>query len=436
MAPLEPLAGTAELAPSSSTSAPVVVPRQRSLSVSSHAAQTNLSASFTSSVGTISSSPSSSTGIHALTARLGFGGVARRTLGITLLLVTVFLWTASNFLASYIFSDHTYDKPFFVVYINTSVFALSLVPMLVRFVAREGTAGVRREMRALLVWNHGSIKAGRSTVDGRAGLGRASAAAGRQGSNNKSSSAADEEQHGLLAGRADDDFDEFDSLDEAEDQREASISTSTGAASGAFEFDDSDAGGGGGGGTGNPPAKLSLRETAALSLEFCGLWFCANYFASACLEYTSVGSVTILTSTSSVWTLVFCAAMRVDTFTMRKLVGVLASLAGVVLISTVDLSGASDEDRGTFPHKSTASIAVGDGMAFFSAIVYGLYVTVMKRRVGDEERVDMPLFFGLVGLFNLVLLWPGFLLLHWTRIEPFSWPPTGKVWAIIVVSLF
>lgn len=304
--------------------------------------------------------------------------------------------------------------------------------MLVRFVAREGMVGVRREMRALLVWNHGSTKAGRSTIDGRAGLGRASAAAGRQGGNKPSTTtnAADEEQHGLLAGRADDDddFDEFDSLDEAEDQREASISTSPGAASGAFELDDSDAG--------NPPAaKLSLRETAALSLEFCGLWFCANYFASACLEYTSVGSVTILTSTSSVWTLVFCAAMRVDTFTMRKLVGVLASLAGVVLISTVDLSGASDEDRGTFPHKSTASIAVGDGMAFFSAIVYGLYVTVMKRRVGDEERVDMPLFFGLVGLFNLVLLWPGFLLLNWTQFEPFSWPPTGKVWAIIVVSL-
>lgn len=31
---------------------------------------------------------------------IGLGGVARRTLGICLLLVTVFLWTSSNFLAS------------------------------------------------------------------------------------------------------------------------------------------------------------------------------------------------------------------------------------------------------------------------------------------------------------------------------------------------
>ncbi|KAJ4389617.1 hypothetical protein N0V93_007088 [Gnomoniopsis smithogilvyi] len=397
MAPLEPLAGTAELAP---TSAPG--PRQRSLSVSSHTAQTHLSASLTSLRSTAPSSAASSpaSGIHALTARLGIGGVARRTLGIALLLVTVFLWTASNFLASYIFSDHTYDKPFFVVYINTSVFALSLVPMLVRFVAREGVVGIKRELRAFV--RNDRSKA--SIAGERAGgLGR-SLVGGRQ----SKKTPTDEEHHGLLAESGEEDG--FDSLDEAEEQAERGSSSG-----GTFELDDTPDPDG----APLPPAKLSLRETAVLSLEFCGLWFCANYFASACLEYTSVGSVTILTSTSSVWTL---------------LVGVLASLAGVVLISTVDLSGASDEDRGTFPHKSTASIAVGDGMAFFSAIVYGLYVTVMKRRVGDEERVDMPLFFGLVGLFNLVLLWPGFLLLHWTQIEPFSWPPTGKVWAIIVLN--
>ena len=198
--------------------------------------------------------------------------------------------------------------------------------------------------------------------------------------------------------------------------------------------------------------KLSFRETAVLSLEFCMLWFVANYFASACLEYTSVASVTILTSTSSVWTLIFCALFRVEAFSLRKLIGVLASLAGVVLISTVDLSGESDENRGSFPHKTTAQIAIGDSMAFISAVVYGMYVTVMKRRVGDEEKVNMQLFFGLVGVFNLVLLWPLFFILHWTNIEPvsdvpgqlmndeiltpiqFQMPPSGKVWTVIIVS--
>lgn len=201
--------------------------------------------------------------------------------------------------------------------------------------------------------------------------------------------------------------------------------------------------------------KLGFQETAVLSLEFCMLWFLANYFASACLEYTSVASVTILTSTSSVWTLIFCALFRVESFTIRKLIGVMASLVGIVLISTVDLTGGSDENRGSFPHKTPGQIAIGDSMAFLSAVIYGMYVTVMKRRVGNEDKVDMQLFFGLVGVFNLVFLWPLFFILHWTGLEPvcpashkparvpelfltcrqFEMPPTGQVWVIIIVCL-
>ncbi|KAG4220856.1 hypothetical protein PC116_g30665, partial [Phytophthora cactorum] len=112
--------------------------------------------------------------------------------------------------------------------------------------------------------------------------------------------------------------------------------------------------------------KLSFLETARYSLEFCMIWFLGNYFASACLEYTSVASVTILTSTSSVWTLIFCAVMRIEPFSMRKLIGVMASLAGIILISTVDLSGKdNDDNRGNFPHKSQQQIAIGDAMAIF-----------------------------------------------------------------------
>lgn len=406
MAPLEPLAASAELCPEPEEM------RRRSLSSGP------LSSSITSLRASGTKGSRGGAGGGGLLASLGLGGFARRTLGITLLLVTVFLWTASNFLASYIFSDHTYDKPFFVVYINTSVFAISLIPLFVRYYRRHGMQGVRAELVELWVNEKGreyKQGGGNKRARGNSLLGQPTIL-----------KTSDDEEHGLLSGRTEDEDDEDDL-----DDREAEPRRSTGgdSATSAMQIQDAP-------GLEAPPAeKLTLRETALLSLEFCMLWFCANYFASACLEYTSVGSVTILTSTSSVWTLIFCAAMRVESFSARKLAGVLASLAGVVLISSVDLSGKSDEDRGSFPHKSQASIAVGDGMAFFSAIVYGLYVTVMKRRVGDEDRVNMPLFFGLVGLLNLIFLWPGFFLLHWTGVEPFGWPPTGKVWLIIIVGL-
>lgn len=97
------------------------------------------------------------------------------------------------------------------------------------------------------------------------------------------------------------------------------------------------------------------------------------------------------------------------------------------------MSGSSDENRGSFPHKSPGEIILGDFMAALSAILYGVYTIVMKKRVGDESRVNMPLFFGLVGLINAFLLWPGFVILHFTGFETFGLPETGRVWLIILV---
>lgn len=190
--------------------------------------------------------------------------------------------------------------------------------------------------------------------------------------------------------------------------------------------------------------KLGLGQTARLAAQFCMLWFLANYFAVACLQFTTVGSTTILTSTSGVWTLIFGALIRVERFTLRKALGVLASLIGVILISRVDLSSSSPttpddaitpSDGGNDPYssKTPAEIALGDAMAALSAIVYGVYTIVMKKQVGDESRVNMQLFFGLVGLFNVFLLWPGFILLHVLDIERFSLPTENRIWAIILV---
>ncbi|KAL8825417.1 MAG: hypothetical protein Q9170_007797 [Blastenia crenularia] len=181
-------------------------------------------------------------------------------------------------------------------------------------------------------------------------------------------------------------------------------------------------------------AKLSICEIARLSFEFSILWFVANYFTAACLEYTSVSSSIILTSTSSIWTLLIGAGIGVEKFTASKLIGVLVSFAGVVLISTVDFSGENDKNRGSFPHKSSQQISIGDALALLSAVLYGFYTTIMKKRIGDEARVSMSIFFGFVGLFNVVTLLPGFLILHYTGIEPFELPPTRRIWVIILIN--
>ncbi|PWY84954.1 hypothetical protein BO70DRAFT_428540 [Aspergillus heteromorphus CBS 117.55] len=313
-------------------------------------------------------------------------GAARRTLGICLLLVVVFLWTASNFLASTIFADDTYSKPFFVTYINTSLFSLPLFTII--------------SSRLFKLWRVGKLHRIRSFQSLLEHL---------------DSYATHAEARGILS---------------HEERWRSDQDPETWA-------------------TSPRTSKLGLRATAKLSFEFCLLWFSANYFAMACLQYTTVGSTTILTSTSGVWTLIFGALIGVEQFTMRKLIGVIASLIGIILISRVDMSSlsiptpnpppdgsisTSSNEGSTFPHKTPGEIALGDAMAGFSAVLYGVYTIVLKKQVGDESRVNMQLFFGLVGLFNMFLMWPGFIVLHVLGIETVALPDTGRVWTIILVN--
>ncbi|KAM5467478.1 hypothetical protein MauCBS54593_005448 [Microsporum audouinii] len=321
---------------------------------------------------------------HSPMAPTSVGRRGRRTLGTFLLLIVVVLWTSSNFLASTIFADNTYSKPFLVTYLNSGSFIFMLVPFVGSRVHKLWKAGKLRDIRSFqaLVREFNNPTLGEET---RPIL----------------STNQDEETDGRLPQETGD-------TNAQEQHVMAATSVSNG--------------------------KLGFKDTAKLSLEFCIIWFVANYFAMACLQYTSVASTTVLTSTSGVWTLIFGAAIGVERFTVRKCIGVLTSLFGIFLISRVDISSSSDSNKSSFPNKPPAEIILGNFMAAFSAVLYGVYTTLMKRRVGDESRVDMRIFFGLVGVFASVILWPGFIVLHYTGIEPFTLPPTRFVFLIVLVN--
>ena len=162
-----------------------------------------------------------------------------------------------------------------------------------------------------------------------------------------------------------------------------------------------------------------------------------DYYLHQWYVVTPVVYTAMLMWISGVWTMIFGAIFRVEKFTIRKFMGVIASLIGIILISRVDLTSsndnASDDNSGSFANKPAAEIALGDAMAAFSAVMYGIYTIVMKRQVGDESRVNMALFFGLVGFFNMVLIWPGFIIMHFSGLETFELPPTKRIWSILMV---
>ncbi|QLQ78318.1 hypothetical protein HG537_0A05650 [Torulaspora globosa] len=186
--------------------------------------------------------------------------------------------------------------------------------------------------------------------------------------------------------------------------------------------------------------RLSLRETVKLSGEFCVLWFLANFVTNASLAYTSVASQTILSSTSSFFTLFVGALCHVERVSKVKVAGSLVSFVGILLVTRSDstqsragvkpLPGARvEQDVSSEP----LMILVGNVLALSGALLYGVYSTLLKRRVKDESRVNMKIFFGCVGLFTLLFLWPSMIVLDYLGWETFEWPGSRRV-VIVIVS--
>nr|XP_057938428.1 solute carrier family 35 member F5-like isoform X2 [Doryrhamphus excisus] len=170
--------------------------------------------------------------------------------------------------------------------------------------------------------------------------------------------------------------------------------------------------------------KLTITDVAKISFFFCFVWFLANLSYQEALSDTQVAIVNILSSTSGLFTLIFAAifpSSSSDRFTLSKLLVVALSIGGVALVSLSSTD--RPDEKGT----------IGSLWSLAGALLYAVYIVMIKRLVDREDKLDIPMFFGFVGLFNLLLLWPGFLLLHYTGFETFELP-SQLVWTYILVN--
>ncbi|XP_029937013.1 solute carrier family 35 member F5 isoform X2 [Myripristis murdjan] len=170
--------------------------------------------------------------------------------------------------------------------------------------------------------------------------------------------------------------------------------------------------------------KLTVTDVAKISFFFCFVWFLANLSYQEALSDTQVAIVNILSSTSGLFTLILAAIFpsnSSDRFTLSKLLAVALSMGGVALVSFSSMDGADGKG------------IIGSLWSLAGAALYAVYIVMIKRRVDREDKLDIPMFFGFVGLFNLLLLWPGFLLLHYTGFEAFELP-SQLVWTYILIN--
>ncbi|TDL28375.1 hypothetical protein BD410DRAFT_711487 [Rickenella mellea] len=300
--------------------------------------------------------------------------------GICLLLVVVILWTSSNFLTQDLY-EGGYEKPFLVTYLNTSAFAFYLLPWAFRLFYRKKDNTFNRHSRGGY-----EIIAVTDTLEVPTSALRANFR-----------SPGYPNVLGSLPERTEDQL------------------------------------------------PLTERETAKLASIFCFFWFIANWSVNASLGFTSVASATILSSMSGFFTLAIGRLFNVETLTIAKISSVIVSFVGVILVSVSDSSSkpvAEMPEVTAVPSVPEPSLpchfinpVLGDSLALMSAVFYALYVILLKVKIKEESRIDMQLFFGFVGLFNVLLLWPIGLVLHLTGVEILEMPHGRRAWAAVLINM-
>jgi solute carrier family 35, member F5 len=170
-----------------------------------------------------------------------------------------------------------------------------------------------------------------------------------------------------------------------------------------------------------PQPPYSLKRIFWCAFYFCPLWFFANVLFNYSLSRTSVASNTVLSSTSSVWTLLLSRVILKQRIDAMKLCAIALSIGGSALIGLSDSSG-----------KDTLA---GDILALASAFFYAAYTTVLRWCLPNEELYYMGMVFGFVGVINTVLMWPGFLILNWAHVETFELPDLVVFGALALNSL-
>ncbi|GAA98818.1 uncharacterized protein L969DRAFT_18434 [Mixia osmundae IAM 14324] len=323
----------------------------------------------------------------------GLGHVRHQTIdqpktylvGVCMLLCVICLWVLSNFIMSWQFLSQSYDKPFAITWICTSTFSLYLVPEAIRCCHR------RRNSELSPSDLHSS-----PVLERRRG----------------SSSSEARRRTKLLP-----DGTQYAQVDQQPRPDRAARSVSLTRSDKTVEEAHND--------------KLSVRETAQLAAFFCVVWLAANWASNSALAFTSVSSAAILSSTSGFFTLALAAWIGLERFNLGRLAAVTVSVIGVMLVTkgdkdlTTDTLGATPEPKHPL---------IGDGMILVSAMLYAVYTILLKARIKDESRINMMLFFGFVGAFNVVCLWPIGVLLHFSGLETFALPSGGKLIASIVVN--
>lgn len=182
------------------------------------------------------------------------------------------------------------------------------------------------------------------------------------------------------------------------------------------------------------PTQLSRREVLVLSFQISIIYLLYNIATLSSLKYTSASNQTVLSSTTSIFTLFIGSHLKIDSFSIRKVICTCVSFIGVVLVNFSQSKNSHNEEN----HNNLIpkNPRLGNSLAICGALMYAFYLIIMKVKCGTGEKTtNERRLFGYMGVFTMIIGIPILYLADYFKIETFEFPPpTNAILILILVN--
>ncbi|CAH6723129.1 hypothetical protein CLIB1444_13S01002 [[Candida] jaroonii] len=182
----------------------------------------------------------------------------------------------------------------------------------------------------------------------------------------------------------------------------------------------------------NDPLPLNKVEVFWLSFQIAVIYLVYNICALSGLKYTSASNQTVLSSTTSIFTLFIGYFLNTDAFTLKKIICTLVSFSGVLLVNFSETKSFNGDNDNKFIPKNPK---LGNMLSVMGALMYAFYLIIMKVKLGNANRTtNETRLFGFMGLITIVLSGPVLFILDYYGIEKFQFPPPNNTVLLVVVA--
>ena len=189
-------------------------------------------------------------------------------------------------------------------------------------------------------------------------------------------------------------------------------------------------------------SMLTKRDTFKIALFISPLWLLSNVFYNLSLQWTSISSSTVISSTGSLFAFFFSVLVKDEKFSSARLFGVLFFVVGSIFTGYADTDSSEDSCGVPLTNSTNDSSVItnmgerileetdpeadipnarlfGDLASLLSAVGYGAYTVGLRKFCPDESKISMQLLFGYIGLINFLLCFPIIIIIWYAGIIEF-----------------